>query len=257
MNRYITECYSRAAKPEEQGMVMHKYILGVYDLYTRLIEEFPEILFESCSSGGGRFDPGMLYFAPQTWTSDDTDAVERMKIQYGTSFVYPISSMGAHVSATPNHQLDRITPLSTRGNVAFFGAFGYELDLNQLSDEEIQEVKRQIKYYKTYRKLIQQGTFHRIKSPFEGNDTAWIVVSKDKERAVAAYYQSLNKVNAAYLRYKLVGLDPDMLYRVTAFEREEKYYGDQLMYAGLVIDRREFSQGIGDFASILYNIEKA
>lgn len=257
MNRYITECYSRTAKPEEQGMVMHKYILGVYDLYTRLIEEFPEILFESCSSGGGRFDPGMLYFAPQTWTSDDTDAVERMKIQYGTSFVYPVSSMGAHVSATPNHQLDRMTPLSTRGNVAFFGAFGYELDLNKLSDEEIEEVKEQINYYKKYRKLIQQGMFYRIKSPFEGNDTAWIVISKDKTQAVAAYYQRLNKVNASFLRYKLTGLDPDMLYKVTAFGRTETYYGDQLMNAGLVINRKEFAEGIGDFASVLFNIDKA
>ncbi|HHX62881.1 MAG TPA: alpha-galactosidase [Epulopiscium sp.] len=256
MNRYITECYSRTAKPEEQGMVMHKYILGVYDLYTRLIEEFPEILFESCSSGGGRFDPGMLYFAPQTWTSDDTDAVERMKIQYGTSFVYPVSSMGSHISATPNHQLNRMTPLSTRGNVAFFGAFGYELDLNKLSDEEIEEVKQQIKYYKKYRKLIQQGTFYRIKSPFEGNDTAWIVVSKDKTQAVAAYYQRLNKVNASFLRYRLAGLDPDVLYNVTVFGREETYYGDQLMNAGLVINRKEFAKDIGDFASVLFNIEK-
>lgn len=257
MNRYITECYSRTAKPEEQGMVMHKYILGVYDLYTRLIEEFPDILFESCSSGGGRFDPGMLYFAPQTWTSDDTDAVERMKIQYGTSFVYPISSMGSHISATPNHQLDRITPLSTRGNVAFFGAFGYELDLNKLTDEEIEEVKQQIKYYKKYRKLIQQGVFYRIKSPFEGNDTAWIVVSKDKTQAVAAYYQRLNKVNASFLRYKLTGLEPDMLYNVTGFGREGAYYGDQLMNAGLVINRKEFTKDVGDFASVLFNIEKA
>lgn len=256
MNRYITECYSRGAKPDEQGMVMHKYILGVYDLYTRLTNEFPHILFESCASGGGRFDPGMLYFAPQTWCSDDTDAVERMKIQYGTSFVYPISSIGAHVSAVPNHQVNRVTPLETRANVAYFGAFGYELDLNKLTDEELEQIKEQITYYKKYRKLFQQGVFYRLKSPFKGNDTAWMVVSEDKTEAIAAYYQRLNKVNANWLRYKLTGLNPDMLYKVTGFGKTEMYYGSELMNAGLVIDRKRF-KAIGDFASVLFNIEKA
>lgn len=256
MNRYITECYSRGAKPDEQGMVMHKYILGVYDLYTRLTNEFPHILFESCASGGGRFDPGMLYFAPQTWCSDDTDAVERMKIQYGTSFVYPISSIGAHVSAVPNHQVNRVTPLETRANVAYFGAFGYELDLNKLTDEELEQIKEQITYYKKYRKLFQQGVFYRLKSPFKGNDTAWMVVSEDKTEAIAAYYQRLNKVNANWLRYKLTGLNPDMLYKVTGFGKTEMYYGSELMNAGIVIDRKRF-KAIGDFASVLFNIEKA
>lgn len=258
MNRYITECYSRGAVPGEQGMVMHKYILGVYDLYTRLTEKYPEILFESCSSGGARFDPGMLYFAPQTWCSDDTDAAERMKIQYGTSFVYPISSIGAHVSAVPNHQLNRTTPLATRANVAFFGAFGYELDLNTLSPEEIEEVKKQITYYKEKRELIQFGTFYRLKSPFEGNDTAWISVSKDKSRAVAAYYQRLNKVNAAWLRFRLTGLCPDTLYRVTGMDKSGSYYGSELMNAGIVIDRtsKYFSDTAGDFTSVLFDIEE-
>ncbi|NLM13513.1 MAG: alpha-galactosidase, partial [Epulopiscium sp.] len=217
---------------------------------------FPHILFESCASGGARFDPGMLYFAPQTWCSDDTDAAERMKIQYGTSFVYPISSIGAHVSAVPNHQVNRITPLETRANVAYFGAFGYELDLNKLSDEELEQIKEQIKYYKRYRKLFQQGVFYRIKSPFEGNDTAWMVVSEDKTEAIAAYYQRLNKVNASWLRYRLAGLNPDMLYKVSGFGKTETYYGSELMYAGLVIDRKRF-KAIGDFASVLFNIEKA
>ena len=202
MNRYITECYSKTVASNEQGKVMHRYILGVYDLYTRLTTKYPEILFESCSSGGARFDPGMLYFAPQTWCSDDTDASERLKIQYGTSMVYPISSIGAHVSAVPNHQLERVTPLSTRANVAFFGAFGYELDLNKLTEEEMQLVKEQVNYYKCNRKLIQQGIFYRLGNPFEGNDTAWIVVSEDQSEAIAAYYQRLNWVNAGYLRLK-------------------------------------------------------
>lgn len=256
MNRYITECYSHASAAREQGQVMHKHILGVYDLYTRLTQKYPEILFESCASGGARFDPGMLYFAPQTWCSDDTDASERLKIQYGTSMVYPVSSMGAHVSAVPNHQLNRITPLGTRANVAFFGAFGYELDLNKLTEEEQEEVKNQIDYYKQNRKLIHQGIFYRIKSPFESGDTAWLVVSRDRSEAIAAYYQQLNKVNAGGIRFKLTGLDEDTLYEVSGFGRQEKYYGSELMYAGIPIDRKELCHDAGDFASVLFNLKK-
>jgi alpha-galactosidase len=256
MNRYITECYSRTASSNEQGMVMHKYILGVYDLYTRLTTEFPEILFESCSSGGGRFDPGMLYFSPQVWCSDDTDAYERLKIQYGTSYVYPISTIGAHISAVPNHQLDRITPLQTRGNVAFFGAFGYELDLNKLDEAEILTVKEQISYFKENRKLLQQGIFYRLKSPFEGNDTAWIVVSEDRSQAIAGYYQGLNKVNAGWLRFKVAGLDSDVLYEVTSFGRTKQAYGDELMNIGLQINRNDLDLAGGDFASLLFDIKK-
>ncbi len=256
MNRYITECYSRAAESCEQGKVMHRYILGVYDLYTRLTTKYPEILFESCSSGGARFDPGMLYFAPQTWCSDDTDASERLKIQYGTSLVYPISTMGAHVSAVPNHQLDRVTPISTRANVAFFGAFGYELDLNQLSKEEMQAVKEQIAYYKQYRKLIQQGVFYRIISPFENSDTAWIVVSEDRSEAIAAYYQQLNRVNAAWIRFRLTGLEEEKLYEVRVFEAIQKFYGCELMYAGIPINRNQLAKETGDFASALFHIKE-
>lgn len=256
MNRYITECYSKTVASNEQRKVMHRYILGVYDLYTRLTTKYPEILFESCSSGGARFDPGMLYFAPQTWCSDDTDASERLKIQYGTSMVYPISSIGAHVSAVPNHQLERVTPLSTRANVAFFGAFGYELDLNKLTEEEMQLVKEQVNYYKCNRKLIQQGIFYRLRNPFEGNDTAWIVVSENQSEAIAAYYQRLNWVNAGYLRLKLAGLTEDDLYEVTAFGRTEKFYGSELMYAGLPINRKELTESEGDFASVLFQLKK-
>ncbi|MDD2970989.1 MAG: alpha-galactosidase [Lachnospiraceae bacterium] len=255
MNRYITECYSRTASPEEQGKVMHQYILGVYDLYTRLTNKYPEILFESCSSGGARFDPGMLYFAPQTWCSDDTDASERLKIQYGTSMVYPISAIGAHVSAVPNHQLERCTPLATRAHVAFFGAFGYELDLNKLTQEELDQVRQQIDYYKCYRKLIQQGIFYRIKSPFAGNDTAWLVAAKDQSEAIAAYYQRMNLVNAGYLRLKLTGLCEERLYEVTAFQHTEKYYGSELMYAGIPIDRDKLTAQGGDFASVLFHLK--
>ena len=216
MNRYMSEPYSKGSAPCEQGKVMHKYILGVYDLYTRLTTEFPHILFESCASGGARFDPAMLYFAPQTWCSDDTDASERTKIQYGTSYVYPIVSMGSHVSAVPNHQMHRITPIETRANVAYFGTFGYELDLNLLSDAEIETVKKQIAFMKEHRELIQMdGDFYRLLSPFEGNETAWMVVSSDKTQAVAAFYQRLNKVNASWLRLKLDGLDANTKYEVS------------------------------------------
>ena len=265
MNRYMTEPFSRGALPEEQGKMMHKYILGVYDLYTRLTTEFPHILFESCASGGARFDPAMLAFAPQTWTSDDTDASERMKIQYGTSYVYPIVSMGSHVSAVPNHQLFRKTPLATRANVAYFGTFGYELDLNLLSEDEMVQVKNQIEFMKKYRELIQMdGDFYRLVNPFEGNDTAWMVVSRDKKEAIAAYYQRLNKVNASWLRFKLDGLNPEALYEVTYHagrpdtqpEVVLKAYGDELMYAGIVIDREELNRNGGDFASVLYTLKR-
>ena len=199
MNRSMSEVYSAGAGAKDQGKVMHKYILGVYRLYDMLTKEFPEILFESCASGGARFDPGLLYYAPQCWTSDDTDAVERCKIQYGTSFVYPVSSMGAHVSAVPNHQLLRNTSLETRANVAYFGTFGYELDPNRLTEEEKEEVKAQITFMKQYRHLIQYGTFYRLLSPFEGNETAWMVVSEDKTRASVGYYKALQSVNGPYI----------------------------------------------------------
>lgn len=261
MNRYMSEPYSRGASAAHQGMVMHKYILGVYDLYTRLTTEFPEILFESCASGGARFDPAMLYFAPQTWTSDDTDASERVKIQYGTSMVYPVVSMGSHVSAVPNHQLLRTTPLETRGNVAYFGTFGYELDLNLLSDEEIEMVKKQITFMKQYRDLIQvEGDFYRLLSPFAGNDAAWMVVSRDKTEAIAGFYQRLNKINASWLRLRLQGLSEDSLYEVSrnvlGETKSYQAYGSELMYAGIPIDREELNEKGGDFASLLYVLKK-
>lgn len=261
MNRYMSEPYSRGASAAHQGMVMHKYILGVYDLYTRLTTEFPEILFESCASGGARFDPAMLYFAPQTWTSDDTDASERVKIQYGTSMVYPVVSMGSHVSAVPNHQLLRTTPLETRGNVAYFGTFGYELDLNLLSDEEIEIVKKQITFMKQYRDLIQvEGDFYRLLSPFAGNDAAWMVVSRDQTEAIAGFYQRLNKINASWLRLRLQGLSEDSLYEVSrnvlGETKSYQAYGSELMYAGIPIDREELNEKGGDFASLLYVLKK-
>ena len=231
MNRSITECYSAALPPERQGEVFHRYILGVYALYEKLTAQFPEVLFESCASGGGRFDPGMLYYAPQAWTSDDSDAIERLKIQYGTSFCYPVSSMGSHVSVIPNHQVSRNTPLHTRANAAYFGTFGYELDLNKLSAEEIGEVKLQIAFMKEHRALLQFGTFYRLRSPFEGNETVWMVVSQDKRQAIVGWYRTLNQVNGDFTRVRLMGLQPAFLYQNSLGKTA---YGDELMHLGLI-----------------------
>ena len=288
MNRYMTGNFSNAvwAKADEgtgyvkQGEMMHRYMLGVYSLYEKLTSSFPDILFESCASGGARFDAGMLFFAPQAWCSDDSDGSERQKIQYGTTYVYPIVSMGAHVSAVPNHQLLRTTPLDTRANVAYFGTFGYELDLNLLSDAELETVQRQIRFMKENRKLIQvDGDFYRLRSPFEGNETAWMVVSGDKRRAIAAFYQRLNKVNGSWERLRLAGLDPDMLYEVstdttpssvisehilaayghklnTDTTWKVRLHGSTLMHAGIPISRDILSLKGGDFASLLFEIRE-
>ena len=231
MNRSITEAYSAALPPDQQGEALHRYILGVYRLYERLTGDFPHVLFESCASGGGRFDPGILYYAPQGWVSDDSDAVERLKIQYGTSFCYPVSSMGAHVSATPNHQVNRMTPLSTRANVACFGTFGYELDLTRLTAEERAQVREQIAFMKEYREVLQFGDFYRLLSPFEGNVTVWMVVSPDRRTALVGWYRVLNEVNGPYHRVKLQGLDPALDYAVDGGARRG---GDELMRLGLI-----------------------
>lgn len=256
MNRYITECYSNGTPAEDQGKVMHRYVLGVYDLYTRLTQKYPDILFESCSSGGARFDPGILYFAPQTWTSDDTDAVERYKIQYGTSFFYPVSSMGAHVSAVPNMQTGRTTLITTRGNVAFYGAFGYELDLNHISEEEFEIVKKQIAFYKQSREVFQYGTFYRLLSPFEQHgDAAWMSVAPDKKTAYLGYYHCMVRVNHKGILVKLDGLCPDTKYLVKGEFYEREHYGDELMNTGLLIDRKILQHLGGDFTSLLFELK--
>jgi alpha-galactosidase len=247
MNRNITEPYSPALPAERQGEFFHRYIRGVYQLYGRLTEAFPDILFESCAGGGGRFDPGILAFAPQGWTSDDTDAVERLRIQWGTSLAYPLSSMGAHVSAVPNHQVGRVTSLTTRATVAFFGVFGYELDPTVLTDLERREIAAQVAFYRRWRELFQRGRFVRLVSPFEGdgNVTAWMVVADDARSAIAGYYQVLSRPAPAPRRVPLRGLEPTVGYRITPWpstgDRLEAANaavrgGDELMRAGLAID---------------------
>lgn len=231
MNRSLTEVFSLDAAPEEQGTIYHKYVLGVYSLYSRLIEAFPDILFESCSSGGNRFDAGMLYYAPQAWCSDNTDAIDRIRIQYGSSYGYPIVSIGSHVSAVPNQQTGRTVSIATRANVAYFGTFGYELDLNEISEEEFEEVKEQIKFMKENRQLIQFGDFYRLRSPFETDQAAWMVVSEDRSRAIVGFYCMRSNVNTLPGFLKLEGLDPDRLYRMEDME----YYGDELMNMGITL----------------------
>ena len=263
MNRNITEPFTPSLPAERQGEFFHRYVLGVYDLYGRLTSEFPEVLFESCASGGGRFDPGLLAFAPQAWTSDDTDAVERLKIQWGTSLVYPPSSMGAHVAAVPNHQVGRVTPVDLRAAVAFFGVFGYELDPTVLSKEEREAIREQVAFYKQHRDLFQRGRFVRLVSPFEGdgNETAWMTVRGDGRAAIAGYYRVLNRPNPARRRLRLRGLDPAQRYRMSAwpsdaYEPAVERSGGELMGAGLVVgaDRWE-AAGQGDFWCRLFVLD--
>ena len=258
MNRTFSEVFSNGNDREYQGKVCHKYILGVYELYERLTSRFPHVLFESCASGGARFDPGMLYYAPQGWTSDDTDAIERLKIQYGTSMVYPVSCMGSHVSASPNHQTNRVTPLETRADVAYFGTFGYELDLLKLDEEDKAEIRRQIAFMKEKRDLIQKGTFYRLKSPFEGNETAWMIVSEDQKKALVGYYRVMQPVNVGFKRLKLKGLKEDTCYKVSGYAYD--CYGDELMQVGMILSDSAsgvWKKGVndkGDFQAEVFEI---
>lgn len=272
MNRHITEPVSAGLPSDEQGEFFHRYILGVYQLYRRLTQAFPQVLFESCSAGGNRFDAGMLAFAPQAWTSDDSDAIERLKIQWGTSFFYPPSAMGAHVSAVPNHQVGRITPLWTRVFVAFFGAFGYELDPEKLTETEKAEVREQIAFYKQWRSLLQFGDFYRLEGgrsgDGNGNFVAWMSVSEDRRRAAVLAVQVLAQPNPGFSRLPLRGLDPVLNYQVRVRPavpvkdeaviryNEGLRRGDELEYVGLLLGGDGWN-GVsrGDFASWLYTLE--
>ena len=236
MNRNITEMYGADLPADQQLEFSHRYILGVYDLYDRLTKAFPDVLFESCASGGGRFDLGMMYYAPQAWCSDDTDAVERIKIQDGTSYGYTPSMWGAHVSAVPNDQVGRLTSIDMRAKVAYFGAFGYELDVTELSDEEQATIKQQVAFYKQYRKLFQFGTFYRLETPDTSDNVyGWETVSHDKQTAIGMRYQILNGANPAYIRYYFKGLDPERRYTVN--DGSEVFSGAELMNAGYFVPR--------------------
>lgn len=198
----------------------------------RLITAFPDVLFEGCSGGGGRFDLGILYYMPQIWCSDDTDAVERLRIQYGTSMIYPTAAIGAHVSECPNQQTGRSVPISTRAAVAYFGTFGYELDLGRLSPKEQEAVKEQIAYYKTYGEVITQGDYYRLTDVTrERGYAAWQSVSADRSTSVIGYMQLRTAANAGIVYIYPRGLCPDTVYRIKELELEIS--GSALMYAGL------------------------
>ncbi|KEO79908.1 alpha-galactosidase [Paenibacillus polymyxa] len=249
MNRHMTDVGSAALPPERQRETAHRYILGLYNIMEELTSKFPNVLFESCSSGGGRFDAGMLYYMPQTWTSDNTDAICRLKIQWGTSLVYPPITMGAHVSTVPNHQVGRITPLETRGYVAMAGNLGYELDLTTLTVEEKEVVKKQIALYKEMRSLIQFGNFYRMINPFDENEAAWNFVSEDQTEMAASYFKVLSQPAAAIKTLKFKGLNPDYVYRNV--ETGELFGGDELMHVGITLARVK-----QDFLSMFWRFVK-
>jgi alpha-galactosidase len=252
MNRSMTEIGSAALPPERQRETAHRYMLGLYRILNEITTAFPDILFESCSSGGGRFDPGMLFFMPQTWTSDNTDAVARLGIQYGTSIVYPQVTMGAHVSAVPNHQTNRITSLKFRGDVAMSANLGYELDVTKLTVQEKEIIKQQTFIYKIIRPLVQFGEFYRILSPFEGNKTAWMIVSKDKKNVIVYYYRVLVEANPPFTYLRLKGLDSKMYYELVQINYQPInngmiYGGDELMYVGINVPDLN-----SDFQSVIW-----
>lgn len=234
MNRSVDNVYSAADPTLSQGAIRHKYVLGLYEVMEDMLTRHPDLLLEGCSGGGGRFDAGMLYYAPQIWCSDNTDAIERLRIHYGTSFGYPMSSVSAHVSVCPNHQNGRVTPFKTRGICAMQGSFGYELDLSKLSEEDKAEARRQITVYNENWELFQSGSYYRLNLPMENHDyTAWSYVSKDQRKAsLSVIYTDLHG-NPKPVRVKLKGLKKDASYDVDG----TVYTGTALMRGGLLIPK--------------------
>ena len=230
MNRSLTDVWSAALPADRQGEVYHRYVLGVYDFAERLRRDFPHILIEGCCGGGGRFDGGMLYYTPQIWCSDNTDAMDRLRIQYGTSFCYPVSAMGAHVSAVPNGTTGRVTPMETRGVAAMHGTFGYEMDLSKCTREEKETVRRQTAYFKEHYELIQAGDYYRLSDPFRnGPYTAWEHVSPDRREALVSLVTGPFRGAPPFLTLRIKGLDPALRYRING---EGSWHGDVLMQAG-------------------------
>lgn len=235
MNRSICDLYTPCLSADDQGEISHRYVLGLYELLERLTSEFPDVLFEGCSGGGGRFDAGMLYYCPQIWCSDDTDAFERTKIQYGTSFFYPVSAIGSHVSAVPNHQTGRITPIETRAVTAMAGSFGYELDLNTLSHDEKQEVGEQITRFKKYGRLIHNGLYYRLSDPMNDKFAVWEFVSEDKKEVLVNGVIFRTEPNRTQYLIKLRGLLPDADYRLD--NSGGVYKGSALMNGGILLPK--------------------
>ena len=250
MNRQLSDLGSAYLSKEHGRELLHRYVLAVYRMQERLIKEFPDLLLENCSGGGGRFDPGMLYYSPQIWCSDDTDAVERLGIQEGTALIYPLSTIGAHVSVCPNHTVGRNTPFVTRGHVALAGTFGYELDVTKLSEEEKALIREQTEMYHTYQLLIRNGDYYRLASYAENHYyDAYMVVSKDQKEALMTFVQVLAEPNRRSRKVHLQGLDSEAVYYCDVTQRE--YTGEILMKGGLLI-----GDLWGDAVSRLYHFEK-
>lgn len=240
MNRQLSDIGSYCLPADRQGELYHRYVLAVYEMQGRLVKEFPHLLLENCSGGGARFDPGMLYFSPQIWCSDDADAIERLEIQEGTALIYPLSTMGAHVSDCPNHTVGRVTPFETRGIVALAGTFGYELDVTRIPEEDRKMIPTQVAMYHKYNDLVREGEYYRIASYSQNHRfDCWQVVSEDKTHALVTFVQVLNRANFKSRRILLKGLDENKHYLVTFVNdetvEERVYSGDTLMKAGLLI----------------------
>ena len=259
MNRQLTDLGSAALPADRQGELYYRYMLGVYELQERMMEDFPYLLLENCSGGGARFDPGMLYYSPQIWCSDDTDAIERLMIQEGTSMIYPLTAMGAHVSDCPNHTVGRTTPFATRGYVALAGTFGYELDITKISEEDRNLIKPQTEMYHRYNDLVRTGDYYRIASYSENHFyDCWQVVSKDKTESLITFVQVLGRPNVHSRRICFKGLEADQTYKLTydrtgeeLVEDTQTYTGDVLMKAGVNITMH------GDFSGVLIYLQRA
>jgi len=249
MNRSISDWYTISLSADNQGEMPHRYILGLYNLLERLTSDFPDVLFEGCSGGGGRFDAGMLYYCPQIWCSDDTDAYERTKIQYGTSFFYPVSAVGSHVSAVPNHQTGRITPIESRAVTAMAGSFGYELDLNTLSAEEYKSVKKQIKQFKKYSPLIHNGTYFRLSNPIQDKYAIWEFVSPDQSEVLVQGMIFQTEPNMLQYIVRLRGLLPEKYYRLE--ENRKVYTGSALMNGGILLPKTW-----GDYTAVDFHFKE-
>ena len=254
MNREHTDLHSNYLPVDRQGELEHRYMLAVYELQERLMKEFPNLLLENCSGGGARFDAGMLYYSPQIWCSDDTDAIERLAIQEGTALIYPLSAMGAHVSDCPNHTVGRVTPFKTRGDVALCGTFGYELDITRIPQEDRDAIPGQIATYHKYNDLVRNGDYYRLASYQENTlYDCYMIVAKDKSEALLTYVQVLKRPNFKSRMVKLAGLAPDKVYRVIYEDSEAdgenqgiELHGDTLMNAGVKVPDMW-----GDFKSTL------
>ncbi len=251
MNRPLSDIGSYALTAECQGELYHRYVLGLYRLQERLITEFPHLLLENCSGGGARFDAGMLYYSPQIWCSDDTDAIERLRIQEGTALIYPLSAMGAHVSDCPNHTVGRTTPFETRGYVALAGTFGYELDITKISEEDRAMISEQVAMYHKYNDLVRTGDYYRIASYSQNHMyDCYMVVAKDQSEALVTFIQVMGRANSHSRRILLKGLCPNKKYRIEGEDRT--FLGSTLMQAGILVENMW-----GDYRGKLIHVVEA